>query len=645
MKEGLNMATENKGYSWSVRSLSEREKKMRNSQSWPFKVVKEGDREFNCITSITELERSFNNTRFNNKATEDSMIANGRYNRILKSLKDKLSDKTQNIHYLYVSYDSIYYMTEDGNVGELSYGKKLSNDLDNIAYNALFNSNIVRRAISEYKGSMDSYLLSSLVELYIESRTQMKILKDSKKCIVDIFNSNSNSGVSFINVEYIIFSRTPQNAVDYLEYTSNFIKETIQKYNLPYDENVEKELSRYISIKEEERKFVELKNLIDSGSKIDGLGKLKKIVLTDKTFTPENIKRAFVSLKSREIQESIEEKQNKLNEVLDRSKDKVLNIYAMIYIMNRIVEINDGINVEGRSIGFEYPVWIQGNYSLNAVKTRLNLLYQIENLKETDIPILGVLSQVFERFLQKDKTEIDLELQYLDKYLPNNFKNDKHTFKSIGCSFETDEGVKKVVSVVDDIEKKFFYLFESMLGLQYAMFGLYMGRYGSANAWVAKKKVKVLDELYTPNHPFCLSSNVMEKANKAFYMIKCPDKIAEGQISVEDMAVNMGDWQYFVKYYLDLLTSDVTINLSEEAKVFNEDSEKYVKVLKYSDKEPNKQTIARVEGLMRITFCVIDILEECYRIVRVSGVPAILDLRSFVEEYRQLNEDRLNAIK
>ena len=616
---------------------------MRNSQSWPFKVVKEGDREFNCITSITELERSFNNTRFNNKATEDSMIANGRYNKILKSLKDKLSDKTQNIHYLYVSYDSIYYMTEDGNVGELSYGKKLSNDLDHIAYNALFNSNIVRRAISEYKGSMDSYLLSSLVELYIESRTQMKILKDSKKCIADIFNSNS--GVSFINVEYIIFSRTPQNAVDYLEYTSNFIKETIQKYNLPYDENVEKELSRYISIEDEERKFVELKNLIDSGSKIDGLGKLKKIVLTDKTFTPENIKRAFVSLKSREIQECIEEKQNKLNEVLDRSKDKVLNIYAMIHIMNRIVEINDGINAEGRSIGFEYPVWIQGNYSLNAVKTRLNLLYQIENLKETDIPILGVLSQVFERFLQKDKTEIDSELQFLDKYLPNNFKNDKHTFKSIGCSFETDEGVKKVISVVDDIEKKFFYLFESMLGLQYAMFGLYMGRYGSANAWVAKKKVKVLDELYTPNHPFCLSSNVMEKANKAFYMIKCPDKIAEGSISVEDMAVNMGDWQYFVKYYLDLLTSDVRINISEEAKVFNEDSEKYVKVFKYSDKEPNKQTIARMEGLMRITFCVIDILEECYRIVRVSEASTILDLRSFVEKYRQLNEDRLSEIK
>lgn len=593
-------------YSWVIENLTETEKKNRNSKSWPFKVVKRGDPQFKCITSLSDLENSFNNTKYT-KSSE--LYVDGRYGRILSLLSSKLGKKTENIKFLYINLDTIFYMDDVGNLGQIKYGNQLTTYLQNIVYGLLYSSDIIKEALRVNKQMYDNNTLYALVKSYIESRVNMRFLSDEGKYITDIFKSD----ISFRNVEYLVFSATPLNAVDYNGFVKSQITEFLTKFGIQATPKLMEQLANFVSLNNEVLHMSEVKNRIESGAKIEGIGKVKYVTLLKEAIPAERIKNYFISLKSEDDKKELEEKNEKLKSLLNTVEEPVKNIFFMIQNMNLMNSVVEQIDMQGVSKHGEYTIWITGNYTLSALKNRLNQLYNIENLKHTEIPIINILTEVVPLFIKQNGV-VD-ELKTFDSYLPDNFKNDTHTFKSYGCSFETQEGLLKVIESVKEIQSKVFHLYETYLGLQYAMFGVYMSRYGCKNAWLAKMKVKELDEKYTPSYPLYTSSNVRDRANKAFYLIKKPANFLNGELAVDEIAANMGDMQYFVKYYMDLLISEVKISYSEDMENYDEEKEKYVKNLTYSQVESSKQDVYRMQGLLLITKCIFDILKECGNII------------------------------
>ena len=632
-KVNMWMSSLNPNCEWQIKELSKEEVRTRSKNSWPFKVVKRGDASFKSITSISELENSFNNTKYNNKNFDDSMRANGRYTYIYEMLKRKLGKQTESIRYLYISLDRVIYMLNDGKADSIEYGRNLTNDLDGILGNTLFSSDIVKKILVNNKnmGGYNENIMKPLVRLYINSRMQMKILVDSKKCICDIFKSD----LSFRNVEYIIFSSSPNGAMDYYRYVKDSTEEIMRYFGL----NLNVAFDKYVSNEIEIRAMSNICNIIKSGGKIEGLGKLQTAIYTTEALNKETFIKYLVDLKNAEKRKENAEKQEKLNEKMEVFREDVEDIYSMIYIMNNIVKLSNQVDEQGKEAISEYAVWVKGNYTLNSIRNRLNNIYVVEKAGKTDIPINGILMEVFNKFNLSNGA---FELDYLGKYLPDNFKNDKHTFNSVGCSFDTKEGIDKIEEYIKEIKKKFFYLFEMLLGLEYAMFGVFMSRYGVKNVWLAKKKVKTLDDLYTPNHPFYISSNVMEKANKAFFLIKYPNDFENDQHSIEEISAIMGEEQYFIKYYLDMLISEVRINFSDEKKYFDEENEKYVRVVGYSKEVKEKQDIRRLCGLYQISSCIIDILGECFRQIHIDINPTE-GLKEYVMKSLQNGIDRYKA--
>lgn len=622
-------------HTWSFKSVA---KKDLNMNQWPFKVVRdEGKPSKMEARSITDLNKSFDGTVYN---LTDCPKVKSRYTLLYEIFKNRYVQYISKITHLLITFDSVYFITsDDSNVRGGMYANDVlkSDDLNGLMSSLLYKTgyleNNIKTAFQGYKQSQgqDEYRnqLVKEVQVYLNMRKKIRVM-DTTKPMVDVLKSELN----FTSLQYLIFVPYPNMAKDY----QNTVIEGFMRNNIVVNNNPElvSEIKKLPTLNGE---IGGLQTFISSLEKKEFHRTIRKVYLLkpSEPISVESIKKLFLNVtnssftnglqyisdaekarmtaRSQEITKKTEDEKKALNETdaVQRQQQKLTNIYAefgksltiitaLTDMMTETLELYKAGEDKNNS---EFDAWIK-NYKPSKMKARIDEVFHRKyNKTDAEIPLKNILKELAnnapEGFLANYNLDEILFNELLETFddlvIPTYFKNDKHTFKSIGCDLTTNEGIAKTEQILKKINSELTTLFEATLGNQLATFGTFMKRYGVAGVTIAKIIVSNLVDLYK-DKVFVLTENVKECANAASYLLDTGkstlEEYAPGLVKVNDtIESNLNVASDFVMKYVNELFDNIKSKTHSDG-----DSEK--------EKEERK-----LQNLFEVYECVYDIINQC----------------------------------
>lgn len=598
------MATSKKMYNWSFKPISQKEQ---NASRWPFKVIySEGKTKQMECRSITSLIDSFENTPYN---LNDCDKVLSRYSAILKIFKGKYSSMISKITHMCITFNDVYFLVDD-EIKEFNYSSLLNcsvKDIDRLAFGLDVKSECSKNNISscfnKYKAYKSNETLEELkyrVKLYIDERIQMKVI-DNTKLIFDIFKLQD---LKFSGLKYLILVPEPSQAINY-QYA---ILQSMNKYKISRMPELEDLLKAIPSLKDEEFEFNKCaksrpKQYLRAIRKIYCLKDQKKLdkdkvfELFTKVNSPTYIdgliyqaelnteEKAMVDKKIKDLER---QKGAMSNEFIKKYFEDISKHYKAICVeINKMVNmcnISNKIYEKGKEKNdAETDIWMN-EYNPVLMKSRIQVLYDYKSRNlDKSLPVISVLetmNSINEFSGEITKETLDVFKEYI---VPNYFKDDRKTFKSIGCGLKTADELKILKNTINEIHLKIIELFEIYLGLHFATFGAFMVRYGISGLSI----VNILVEDITNNltEPFMITENVLEKSNTLFYLISkhksdfYKDTNNKEFLTNEEIRFSLGDLVDFTKKYLTIMN----INGMEPIKLTLEDNSMDVNLFKVSN--------------------------------------------------------------
>lgn len=638
------MTQENKQgerHTWSIENLSTKD--LKNSNLWPFKVVRDKGSKISKMEcrSLSALEKSFENTSYN---ISNCPRVLSRYTLLFNALS-KLN--TQNITHLYITSDFFCYKIEDNTgksyIGAQNYASKnlyTIEDIKGLCNCVLVKGKIMTRKIDEVfkmykKTGQYQNVLYDTVSKYRNSRTHMKEI-DTSKGFIDILNSDLN----FSSLKYLFFGANEKSmylqeivSSELLKSISGDILSQLGKELNVYQSRVFEEnrfknyvtdlrnnkgyrtirkvfdvtnnLSNYTNKEDFEKLFKEVECSTFSELKCEYISEAEQKRIqkeVDKKMEEkkkaEKILKEAEALKDKEEYKKLEEERLKetlrkdifgiTNQILD-------NIFLMTFIIKKSTEVFNKA-VEKNSI--ELSIWAK-NYDPNSIKERINVVYsyfkEVYNKDEKIYPIVKMLKEVIDNDdtdkIMNKESQITILNDFSDNIVPTYFKNDK---QSTGFDFKTIEGLKEIETVLKKINRQVMDLYETFLGVQYAIFGSFMKRYTKNGISIAKMLIPYLVNKYKDNC-FYITEKVLENANVCFYLV-CMESNSLENYNKEGIEVDdkYKGYDNFVKEYLKSISAvEVkTLTHSESNKEEERDSKRY-------------------KNLVGVSSCIYDILNQC----------------------------------
>lgn len=592
-------------HSWSFKPVA---KKDLDNRQWPFRVIRdEGKPTKFEARSITDLNRSFEGTPYN---LNDCPVVKGRYTLLFECFKDRYGAVTDKITHLLLTYDSVYFLLKDEtDVKYFTFGNNvlqmedLNGILSNILYKCKYLDNNIRQSFQMYKDSKDIMYENQLkkdIQFYISTRRKMKIL-DNSKPMIDVLKSELN----FTSLQYLIFMPYPEMAKDYQRYViEGFRRNNIEVTAIPeMTEEIKKlpNLNMEVEAIEDFVKGLERKEFYRSIRKVYLLGnknQLSSSVVKDlflkvnkSDFSVGRIYMSDAEIKAVEqnrinAQKDLEkaqkeevlakakeiEEREKVEKALEKSVPIIKEISSMTKLMiTTMKECENIYNAGVMANTVEFGIWIK-EYKKSLIQNKIDAAYTYRH-KNTDktIPVCSVLTEVIGDDSINSKVGI-LSINDLDYFknniVPTYFKDDRHTFKSIGCGFNRLDEVEILHKTLLEIRDNMTELFEIFIGTQYALFGTFMKRYGLGGINIVKNLLTYLKGIYVDGRPLYLTENVKERANEVFYMIYQNRNNLDNYTS--EVAHNeIGVFADFVMTYLKLISNNniVVLTHSDAVKV------------------------------------------------------------------------------
>lgn len=579
-------------HSWSFKPVA---KKDLDNRQWPFKVVRDEGRPTKMeARSITDLNRSFEGTPYN---LNECQIVKGRYTLLFECFKARYSAVTDKITHILLTYDSMYFLLKDETeVKHFTFGNNvlqmedLNGLLSSILYKCKYLDNNIRQSFQMYKDSKDPEYENQLkkeIQFYITTRKKMKIL-DNSKPMIDVLKSELN----FTSLQYLIFMPYPEMAKDYQRYViEGFRRNNIEVTSMPeMIEEVKKlpSLNQEVSAVDEFVKGLERKEFYRSIRKVYLLSNKNplsastvKDLFLKVNKSDFSVGRIYISeaeikaieqnrinaqkdLEKAQKEENlakakeIEEKE-KVEKALDKCVPAIKDISNMVKLMvMSMMECENIYSAGAVANTVEFGIWIK-EYKKSLIQNKIDAAYTYRH-KNTDktIPVCSVLAEVVANENLNSKVGIftleDLEY-FKNNIVPTYFKDDRHTFKSIGCGFNKLEEVEVLNKTLLEIKDNMVELFEIFIGTQYALFGTFMKRYGIGGINIVKNLLTYLKGIYVDGKPLYITENVKERANEVFYMIY-QGKGNLDNYSSEIAHTEMGQFADFVMTYLKLISNN-----------------------------------------------------------------------------------------
>ena len=579
-------------HNWSFKPVA---KKDLDNRQWPFKVVRDEGRPTKFeARSITDLNRSFEGTPYN---LNDCPIVKSRYTLLFNYFRDRYAAMTDKITHLLLTYDSVYFLLKDENeVRHFTFGtnilqmEDLNGLLSNILYKCKYLDNSIKQTFQMYKDSKDITYENQLkkeIQFYISTRKKMKML-DNSKPMIDVLKSELN----FTSLQYLIFMPYPEIAKDYQRYVvEGFRRNNIEVTSMPeMVEEVKKLPSLHMEVEaiEDFVKALERKEFYRSIRKVYLIG--NKTELTNQTVKDLFLKvnkpdfsvgRVYISdaeikaieqnrinaqkdLEKAQKEENLAkakeiEEREKVEKALDKCIPVIKDISNMVKLMVMSMKECENIYSAGAVANtVEFGIWIK-EYKKSLIQNKIDAAYTYRH-KNNDktIPVCSVLAEVVANENLNFKVSIltleDLEY-FKNNVVPTYFKDDRHTFKSIGCGFNKLEEVEVLNKTLLEIKDNMVELFEIFIGTQYALFGTFMKRYGIGGINIVKNLLTYLKGIYVDGKPLYITENIKERANEVFYMIH-QGKGNLDNYSSEKAHAEIGQYADFVMTYLKLISNN-----------------------------------------------------------------------------------------
>lgn len=621
-------------HSWSFDNVA---KKDLNKSQWPFKVVRDKGKPTKMeIRSLTDLNRSFDGTPYN---LNDCPRVKSRYSLLFDrfSLINKNEDVTSCITHLLLTYDAVYYLVQkkDGKGPELrgfTYGsdclkqEDLNGLLSNVLYRSKYLDNNIKQAFKLYNDSEDMVYYNSLrkeVELYLNVRKKLRVL-DNSKPIIDVLKSELN----FTNLQYLVFMPYPEIAKDYQSLIlEGLMRNNIEPTSIP---EMMEELKKLPTLNSEIQGVEEFKKGLD---RKDYYKSIRKVyMLGPRELTKENVWNLFKSITSdkfsvepiyiseaeqKRIEKEMVRKEKDYNDIMQAKnevkceiKANYVDIMTMIFSMNDIFKTCNLIHEKGlEQRNVEYDIWIK-YYKPSLISTYVDSVYNYrmrKSNKPKNYPISTILKamQSHSDFAVNFITVDDIDF-FNTNLVPTYFKDDRRSLDSIECSnFNAIAHLKNLNTILKDIKSEMFVLFESFLGTEYALFGMFMKRYGIGGIEITKILIKNFVNKYQ-NKYFNITENVKECANSAFYMLVTNtsnlDEYDPVVAASSDEKAGIGEFSHFVVKYLTEISGKTPNTLVPQTT-----SSKEVEMLKY-------------KYLFETLFSVVDIIDLAKSLVYLDTI-------------------------
>lgn len=627
-------------HNWSFDPVS---KKDLNKSQWPFKVVRDKGKATRMdIRSLTDLNKSFDGTPYN---LNDCQRVKSRYSMLFDKFRElnKNRETTPFITHLLITFDTVYYLVERKDTSKDSVNVELRSFkycssflkvddsiglVSGILYRSKYLETNIKKLFKIYNETNDLVYFNSLrkeVESYINMRKKIRVL-DNNKYIVDVLKSEIN----FTSLKYLVFIPTPKSGLDFYNVViDELIKNNINPSQI---QGINELMSKIPNLENEYNEILNFKESLEKGDFYRSVRKMyllqsrelnNELVLnlfnsiTGDTF---NIEPIYISDAEKVRKKKIEEKRKnelensmvKVNELEVDVKKSFGEVLDILTVMNSMMRETNEIHRKGlENNTVEYTIWIN-DYNPTKVKSRIDAVYNYwrqnksKGEKLESYPLREIFKTIQENIGLFGSIDALGELNYFYEYImPSYFCDDRLTLSRYGIeeiksntTTQTIKNLENLKKVIKAIRTNFIVLFEVFLGIQYALFGVFMKRYGLEGLEFAKMLVKDLVE-QVKGKPFNITENVKETSNIAFYTIlRGVEHINEYNpetIALISDGNGIGGFAYFVTRYL------------------KEISETELNVLVHGNDEDLKYY-----NLMQVSFSIIILLEKSRKLVKLD---------------------------
>lgn len=591
----------------------------KNKQFWNF-AIEIKSHKYHKYTTLKEIL----NTTYPKK------VIKSKYNYIIDCLNSNL-EKIKNAEYICISSQNIYVRLKGNKeVFSLSYMQKGSHEGDAVSY---FNPYILAKIIissaiySEYFEPIlnNPNLDENTANYYINASKYRIMFKDAQpKNVLSILNFFKTRAV-----KYVIFTENCALTGAQKVQIQNFLNGQV----ITNDDKTSLCKVHYSDILSSDSGYMKRVKecLLDSAIDYQFLlnnnnssfrnyrNYVDKVYLYRNSVNKEVVKNIFESIENRKdfqflelISQSDEslredvykyeaEKTKKKEEELKRLKKCEHISRALTESLNMLKEMNTvfykGVLFENKLKEMkspEYSLWVN-EYRGENIKNIVDKIYR-KNKKNKDSSkegaekatrsILNLCkvclgNEEIYKYMPEHKGDVN---QYLDivvkskGYLPAYMSNDSLNYT---VDFNKYEDFNKILKEVGSLLLDITLLFEVFLGVELAVYGKFMNRYGLNSMGIMKKVMYNLDILYNKETPMVCTENVLENANKATYLLMNKSISVEDfcNLSTEKMREELGDTFDCVKNYM-LIMSDMESDLKklEHTSVEGESKQLYLRI-------------------------------------------------------------------
>lgn len=567
-------------FNWSYKTIAQKDL---NTNLWPFKYVRnEGKATKMECRSLSALKKSFEGTPYN---FNDCPRVLSRYSILMKVFKEKYANDVPRITHLFITFDSVYFMTDnDGKVKGGNYGTSLCStenvkriicgfDISN-----KMTENTIAQLFDAYKKTKDNNIAMKLrgcVDYYIKARKHMMVL-DNYKNFIDIFKS---AELNFSSLKYLIFSPTPNNSFDY----RLCITQGINALGYGLNQDILNEFEKIPSLEGEVRVF---RDFAKSNPQMN-IKSIRKIYEFNSSIAlnRDNIREVFKACgnnnytqgllfqaeltahEKAEINKKIAElKQQSGEDTIDESKAKFIQDIKEIgsIISNIDIILNKGLDCYNKA-GLADRDSFADNFRLESIRRGIQGEYDYKNQNKTIVgsDILAIMPFIeLGNKLDADLVELGLaEKTRFYQIIPTYFKDERKTEKSMGIGFDTVEKAEKSVKDLKRLKRQMIDLFEAFIGIQYGMLSVYLKRFGRQGVDAA---LLLLPLIKDENRPLVYSRNVLSIAERYLYssLGLSLNKEADNFYDSEKGQIVIGVFKSFCKEAIDIVNGRDTVALT-----------------------------------------------------------------------------------
>lgn len=608
--------SDKKTFDWTIVHIPEKDK---NKKQWPFKYVRDNGKptKVEC-RSITDFKRSFEGTPYN---FTDCKKLDSRYSAVIKILLKEYKEKISDIVYMFISYDSVYFMVNgDSNVYGFTYSNKLIDDRDpeRLLNGFLIKNNILENKIKYvFKNYQNIYEMCNgnrqhnpmlmqvseqleCVVVEYKDRCKKMCTIDSKKKLVDIFD---NSNFTFSSLKYLVFVGDTSVSIDH----QGIIYEKLLNYmgtqNLASD--IRNALYEYPSLEDELNGY---NSFIDKLKKDKSSLKALKYVynLTDikNPSNKEEAHKIFLELKKDEYDkdsvysksidyadnnivakdiEQITKKRDELDKKLgiDNIEDCKTKFLIHFNLINNLISKINVITTVGNQCyqvanDVEKDIWAKYLYvatedeseDINKLKHAIQAEYDYKrfssgNPKETVVYNFNVMNQLGKVISnEKDGYYAPEGLLSFYNLLPTYFKDARKTKDSMGVGFDTAEKAEKSLEVIKELENQILDFFEVFIGCQYGVLTTYMKRFMNifGKEQAADFAIQLMPSIKNDGVKLKCSRNVLSIAERFLYrdLGYSLKKTDENYYGTEKSKSELGKYESFCKVAIDKINGYTT---------------------------------------------------------------------------------------